>query len=297
MIPMDLVGKGMALSCAILWGLAIAFFKRSGDIMSPTQLNLYKTLLTTVLFIPILMITDPMTDGHELSEQHIAVLCLSGILGIALADSLIFKCLNLLGAGLFGIIDCLYSPILIAMSCILLSTSLHFKEVLGSLLVVLAVLVATLRTRIAGERHPHLMAGIALGSLGMGLMAWSIILMKPILEVASVWWVTGIRLMASACVLILMVAYKGQLSKFVKVCMSRDSLKNALPGTLLGNFLAMTIWIAGFKYTDVHSAAVLNQTSTIFIAVFASLILKEAFNTRRIIATILAFCGAVIVIV
>jgi len=297
MISLDLLGKIMALSCAMLWGLAIVFFKRSGDTIPPTVLNLYKTTITAILFLPILALTDPLSSGDMLATKDIAILSISGILGIALADSLVFKCLNLLGAGLFGIVDCLYSPILIALSCVLLTTPLHPMEIVGTLMVVFAVLVATLGVGDSGDSPPQMLLGVLIGALGMVLMAFSIILMKPILEYASVWWVTGIRLLASAFVLVAMVASKGQFQQFLSVLKSKETLKYALPGTILGNFLAMTIWIAGFKYTDVHSAAILNQTSTIFIVIFASILLKEPFNTRRTIATLLAFSGAVVVII
>jgi drug/metabolite transporter (DMT)-like permease len=61
--------------------------------------------------------------------------------------------------------------------------------------------------------------------------------------------------------------------------------------------LAMTIWVAAFKYTSVSSAAILNQTSTIWVVLLATWVLKEAFTRRRFIGTALAFSGAVLVLV
>lgn len=296
MMSMDLVGKLMAVTCAMLWGLAIVFFKRSGESMSPSVLTLYKTFITAILFIPILFLVDPVPEGSVMATEDVVILCVSGILGIALADTLIFKCLNMVGAGLFGIIDSLYSPILIATSCLWLQTSLETKEILGTCLVVSAVLIATVKMSANEERHPQLVLGILIGALGMASMAISIIQMKPILDRMSVWWVTEIRLVASGLVLAVMVLLKGKWSQFTSALRSRETLKHALPGTLIGNFLAMTIWIAAFKFTDVHAAAILNQTSTIFIVIFASLLLKEPFTLRRTSATLLAFSGAVIVI-
>jgi len=295
-MSMDLVGKLMAVTCAMLWGLAIVFFKRSGESMSPSVLTLYKTFITAILFIPILFLVDPVPEGSVMATEDVVILCVSGILGIALADTLIFKCLNMVGAGLFGIIDSLYSPILIATSCLWLQTSLETKEILGTCLVVSAVLIATVKMSANEERHPQLVLGILIGALGMASMAISIIQMKPILDRMSVWWVTEIRLVASGLVLAVMVLLKGKWTQFTSALRSRETLKHALPGTLIGNFLAMTIWIAAFKFTDVHAAAILNQTSTIFIVIFASLLLKEPFTLRRTSATLLAFSGAVIVI-
>ena len=48
-------------------------------------------------------------------DDYLLVL-VSGALGIGIADTLFFKCLNTLGAGLTAIIDCLYSPFTIGLS-------------------------------------------------------------------------------------------------------------------------------------------------------------------------------------
>jgi drug/metabolite transporter (DMT)-like permease len=57
----------------------------------------------------------------------------------------------------------------------------------------------------------------------------------------------------------------------------------------------MVIWIAGIKHTQASIASALNQTSTIFIFIFAGLILKEPITVRRAFGIILAFTGAFLV--
>ncbi|MBN1593963.1 MAG: EamA family transporter, partial [Candidatus Coatesbacteria bacterium] len=55
-------------------------------------------------------------------------------------------------------------------------------------------------------------------------------------------------------------------------------------------------WVAGMKYTQISTAAILNQLSLLFIFVFAYFFLKEPMTPRRIFALILAFVGAAIVV-
>ena len=74
------------------------------------------------------------------------------------------------------------------------------------------------------------------------------------------------------------------------------SWRFSLPGTLLGSYLALMMWIAGMKFAKASVAAILNQTTTIYILVFASLFLGETFTRRKIIATIVAVGGIVLVI-
>jgi drug/metabolite transporter (DMT)-like permease len=59
----------------------------------------------------------------------------------------------------------------------------------------------------------------------------------------------------------------------------------------------MLIWLAGMKYAKVSIASALNQTSTIFVLLFAALILKERITLRKVAAIILAVAGAILVFI
>ena len=68
-----------------------------------------------------------------------------------------------------------------------------------------------------------------------------------------------------------------------------------LPGSFLGAYLSMIVWMGGMKYTQASIAAALNQTSNVFVFILAAILLREPINFIRILAIILAFAGAVIV--
>ena len=48
----------------------------------------------------------------------------SGVVGIAVADTLVFAGLNILGAGRAAVVDCSYAPILVLFSFLLLGETL-----------------------------------------------------------------------------------------------------------------------------------------------------------------------------
>jgi drug/metabolite transporter (DMT)-like permease len=58
--------------------------------------------------------------------------------------------------------------------------------------------------------------------------------------------------------------------------------------------MAMLAWLAGFKYTLVSVAAILNQLSTIFTFILAAVFLKEPVTLPRLIAIVMAVCGALL---
>lgn len=295
-MTLDLWGKTAALTCAFLWAVAVIFFKRSGESIRPVALNLYKTWVTALLFVPVFFIAgEPLWPDH-LDAGEVGIVLVSGILGITVADSLFFKSLNILGAGLSGIVDCMYSPSVICLSFLVLGEKLGLRDLAGACMVISGVFVATFRTKYADIEPKMIFFGVFLGASGMFVMAFSIVIMKPILDVTSVLWVTEARLVAAALLLVVCVSLQRDRRTLFRSVFTKKAFQYALPGTLLGNFLAMTLWIAAFKWTRVNLAAILNQTSTIFIVVLASLVLREPFTVRRLAATLLAVAGSILVL-
>jgi drug/metabolite transporter (DMT)-like permease len=297
-MPLDLLGKILALLCAVVWAGAVIFFKLAGDNIRPLALNLYKTTLTVVILFPILLLLGiPLIPAAISGRQWLAVSA-SGILGIAVSDTLFFACLNRLGAGMTAIVDALYSPFVMIATLLFLLQKPNLEQIGGAMLVIAAVL--TIAYRKSGTPLPtrRVMSGIFFGIAAMAIMAISIVLMQPVLVLsqASVLWVTELRMLAALVVLLAMFAWHKDRRKMLAPLWRKGSRHYAFWGALLGNLLSMTLWVAAFKFTSVNSATVLNQTNTVFVVVLASVFLKEAFTRRRLIATVLAMAGCLLVL-
>jgi drug/metabolite transporter (DMT)-like permease len=72
---------------------------------------------------------------------------------------------------------------------------------------------------------------------------------------------------------------------------------HSLPGAVLGSYLGMMCWIGGLKYTKVGIAAILNQSSTVYILILAAIFLNEPFTRRKAVASLVALTGIVLVTV
>lgn len=68
-----------------------------------------------------------------------------------------------------------------------------------------------------------------------------------------------------------------------------------MPATLLGSHLALTLWIAGMKYTLASVADILGQSSTLWILLSSVLFLRERFSRRNALAAVLAWAGVLLV--
>ena len=66
--------------------------------------------------------------------------------------------------------------------------------------------------------------------------------------------------------------------------------------SLMGSYVSMILWLAGYKLTQASIASVLNETASAFIVLFAWFFLNEPLNPRKLIGVCLAFAGVSIIV-
>jgi len=290
-----LLGEALSILTAIIWAFAVTLFKKSGESVHPLALNAFKNLLAITLLIPtIWLLRQPILTTA--SSDVYMTLFLSGAIGIGIGDTLFFKSLNALGASLTGIVVCFYSPCIIIFSFIWLNESLTTMQLFGVLLIICAVLITTVRPKKnATVTTTKILSGVVYGILASAAMAAGVILMKPLLNAYPVVWVAEIRLVGGTAVVALVLLLHRHRKTIANSLIKTRNWNYTILGSFFGAYLSMTIWIAGMKYTQASVASALNQTSTIFIFIFAGLILREPMTLRRTLGIVIAFAGAFLV--
>lgn len=289
------MGEACALGSALVWALAVIFFRRSGETVPALALNLYRVIVSCLLFLVTLAaMRRPLWDDADLGD--VGILVLSGVIAIAVSDTLFHLCLNRVGAGLNAIVDTLYAPFTALSALVLLGERLGRWELGGMALIIGGVIVASRVKPPPGATRRSLTAGVLYGVGSMAALAVGIVIAKPVLERTDVLWATAVRQIGSAVVLLPVAALLPGRRAYFAVFRPTRAWRFTVPGTILGSYLALILWIAGMKYTHTGTAAALNQTTTIFMLVFATLFLKESFGLRKAIASLLALTGIAFVI-
>ncbi len=287
-------GEALALITAIVWSIAVILFKKSGETASPLGLNLFKNTATLALIPPTMMIL-----GQELFRpaplNDYALLMLSGVLGIGIADTLFFMSLNLLGAARFAVVDCLYSPVIILLSIFFLSERFTVVQALGALIIISAVLAIGRERSLVQITRRQLASGILLGAASMLAMGIGIVMIKPLLERSPVLWAIEIRLAGAAVSLFLILGFYPKRKAVVQSILRAKGWKYMIPGTLLGTYIALMFWIGGMKYAPASIASSLNQTSNIFVFVFAVVFLKENITRSKVVGMAMAAVGVFLI--
>lgn len=291
-------GEFSAAFCALVWAFAVILFRRSGEVVAPVALNLFKTVVGLALFLVTLPLVGVPLAPADAAAADWAALLLSGVLGIAVADSLFFASLNRLGAGRSAIVDCLYSPLVVLCSFLFLGNEpLGPGLLVGMGLMAGAILVGAWKPGGAAPRDVRraLHIGVGLGVLSMLAMALGIVLAKPVLVRADPWWATTVRLLGGAAVLAVQGLLPQHRAAVAAVFRPAPVWRHALPATILGNYVALLFWILGFKYAQTTVASVLNQLSTIFVLVLATIFLKEPLTRRKAAAVAMGVAAGVVV--
>jgi drug/metabolite transporter (DMT)-like permease len=296
----QLLGEFSALFCAFVWAFALVLFKKCTADVSSIGLNLFKNVVGLILLFATLIILRALgEDGIEIVRRHstrdILILLVSGVIGIALADTLFFHALDLIGVGLISIVDCAYAPFAVLFSWLLLGETLTPIHYVGGALIVVGVFVASRHDPPPNRTRRQIITGMLLAPLAVGMMAFGIVMATPVLKDFPVMWATTTRLLGGTAVLILFGLVGRGWKTHWRIFRPAPSWRYALPASVLGSYVSLIFWITGFKYTYASIAAILNQTSVVFASILAVLILKERFSMRKAAALALAVAGVVVV--
>ncbi len=292
-------GEFYSLLVAFVWACGVILFRQSGRSVPPVPLNLFKGAVALVLLVPTLLVLGVPFFPADRTAGDWAMLLTSGVVGIAIADSLFFAGLNRLGAAGSAVVDCLYSPSVVLCAVVFLGEPFTVVLAVALGLMVTAVLLGAWTARVGDDvptdsvREKRL--GVLFAVAGVVLMAIGITLAKPVLNAGStsVTWATAVRLAGGTGFLavqgLLVSAHRPVVRRIFTP--SRE-WKLLVPASVVGAYLAMIIWLAGMKHTHASISSVLNQTSTLFIPLLGWVFLREPLTRRIGAAILLGFGGA-----
>jgi len=289
------LGELFALLTAITWAVGVILFKKSGETAHPLALNFFKNILSLMLILPTLYLFGE-TPALPVSHKDYLLLLFSGAVGIGIADTLFFKSLNLLGAGLFAVIDCLYSPAVICLSVLWLGERMTLWQIFGAAVIVSAVLTVIGKDKSVSISRRERLTGICYGITATVLMGVSIVIVKPLIERFPILWLTQIRLTGGLLILGCLLLLNPKRYSILSSLFAATGWKYMLSGSFAGTYLTLIFWQYGMKFTQASVVAALNQTSTVFIFVLAAVFLREPITARRTFSIFLGVAGSLMVI-
>lgn len=289
------LGEFFSLACALVWAVAVILFKKSGESLAPFALSLFKNLLVLPLFaVTILALTGVALP--DIPAAHLGLILLSGVLGIAIGDTVYFHALNSIGASRIAAAQTLYSPFVILLSIAFLGERLNLWQFLGVAFVLMGIFLVTWVRGAEAADARLIRRGVAYAAFSVFLMAAGVVIAKPMLEQHNFVWVVTLRIVGGVAGMLAVVAWRRNAAELWAEYRAVRHWPQVIIGGLLGTYVSMLLWLAGYKYTTASIAAVLNEFAAVFILLLAVIFLREKVNLRQTTGVVLAVVGVVLVV-
>jgi drug/metabolite transporter (DMT)-like permease len=216
---------------------------------------------------------------------------ISGLLGIALADTFFFSALKELGPRAIVLLTTLGQVFTVVLAVILLGERLTPHGWTGIVFIVLGVAVGMFPG--ASLKGISSSRGIIFGLISVLSMSVSAILTKKGLDGTSTLYATLIRMMAGTSGMLLMGIMTSRLRKWVLPFRDNRLVLQFFLAVCVITFGGFWLTIVAFKYTSVAVANSLISTESIFIIPLSVIFLKEKLTLHALAGAIIATAGVI----
>ena len=285
-----MIGFLAAISAVCSWTFACSIWRRESGNMLPIQINIYKNVLASILFLPVVLSINWFSD-----VLSIFVLMVSGIVGISIGDTLYINSLKIIGTRKTLSFEALTPIIATTLGTLSINEIYTQKVWIGSLIVSFSVLMIARQNTFKKEdsRETNIL-GIfcALGSVFCAVFA---ALMSRVILISSTLTplqTTEIRLL-SASIFLFLIFKKDFLDLLKNRSITKQNHSCLVLSTLLGTNFGILFQQIVFKFLPIGIGWTLLSLSPIF-ALFISKREGDEINKLTIFYSFLSFFGVAI---
>jgi drug/metabolite transporter (DMT)-like permease len=288
------LGEAACLAAAVLWAVAVELFRAPIGTWGPTTVNLAKCVLGTALLAVTVAVVGGFGDLLAAPAGALAVLALSGLVGLTVGDTALFVAVTRIGVHRTLLLQTL-APVFAA--GIAAATTGEWPtggQLLGGLLILAGVALVIGPPR-AGEGAAPNRAATSVG-LAMGLLAAlgqgaGVVLSRVGMASIDVAPATLVRLATAAASLVLLAACRRQLGTLLHLAGDPTARRRVVPATVLGTYLAMLLMMLGVALTPAAVAAVLLGTTPVFSLLLVAALHRRMPSSLEIAGTLVAVAG------
>lgn len=283
------MGELAALGAAFVWALSSTIWQRVGQEIPAVVLNLLKGAIALFMLLATILILGKSLP--PINPQILAMLLISGALGIGIGDTAWFIVLKYLGARRALLLETLSPPLTALFGWIFLQENLSIRACTGILLTICGVgWVIAERTAETNLPSKHIWQGLGISLLGQTSHAAGAVLSRAAftqIDIAPL-WTAAIRLSGGIAVMLLFINRTNADSfKQLKVPKILGAIVLA---AFLGTYLGISLQQTALKYAPAAIAQSLSSTSPLFILPLAVL-MGEKVSIRAVVGVVGAIAG------
>jgi drug/metabolite transporter (DMT)-like permease len=294
---MPFTGELLALCVAFLWGLAAVIWTVAGEKISATELNLIKVVIASGLVGLTLLLTR--IAYVPLSPLNLALMSLSGLIGIGMGDVALFAAFQRIGPTRTSMIK-LLSPLFVSLvAFISLGEKLGIFDLVGMAITILGIiLVVSERLPHSQETPPRFWEGVGLALLAtlaevIGVnFSHQVLVQTPIDPL----WGTLLRLVSAAVFLALFVLLTRQrVGSWLKTSDSSRLVKLISVGVFCGTFVGLWLQQTVLKTTAAGVAQTFFSASPLFILLIQAAVQRRWPSSRAVGGVLVSMAGIALI--
>jgi drug/metabolite transporter (DMT)-like permease len=293
--PIPLLGEWASLLAAMIWACSITLYSRFGQHVRSSTLNLYKNLVA----ITCLAVAGSLVGWNWPADRHlILAFAASGLIGLALGDTLMFHGMRHLGPQKTSVIQCLAPPLAALLAWAFFGETLSLWEWLG--LAITAIALALVMGDHA--RGPMLTSegawkGLAAAMGAAVCQALTVLILRFSLQETDVFTGTMLRIVPAIGGLTLLSLAQGHVQDLKNIYKTPRHGLILTGAAFMGTFIGLLLLSTGAKYAKAGVTTAISSTYPIWIIPITCFVLKEKVAMRQIVLTVLAVVGVAVMMI
>ena len=288
-----MIGFFAAISAVFSWTFACSIWRRESEKLLPRQINIYKNVLASIFFLPVVLNISWLSDLNS-----IFILIISGIIGIAIGDTLYINSLKIIGTRKTLSFEAL-TPIIATIAATLSINEIYPQKVwIGSFIVSFSLLMIVRQNTYQKDHDTEIKIVGILCALGSVLCAVFAALMSRVILISSnltPLQTTEIRLL-SASIFLFLIFKKDFLNLLCNSPITMESHANLILSTLIGTNFGIFFQQMVFNFLPIGIGWTLLSLSPV-LALFISKKEGDKINKFTIIYSFLSFIGVAITLI
>ncbi len=295
-------GEIAALLTAMFWMVTSMSFEAAGKRIGSLTVNLIRLYIAFGIYSLFLWITRGLAFPVDATREAWIWLSLSGLVGFAIGDLLLFQAFVVVGARISMLMMALVPPITALTGWMILDERLSLQSLAGMFLTLTGIILVIVKNEL-----PHLesrkrrklrfsypVGGILLAFGGAVGQAVGLVLSKFGMKDYNAFAASQIRVLAGIVGFTLIFFIMRRWNRVKAGLKNRKGMLFTALGSVFGPFLGVSFSLLAVQHTETGIAATIMSIVPILLIPPAVIFFKEKVSFKEIIGSVLAVAGVAI---
>jgi len=290
------LGEIAALGTAISWSFGSICFTISSRIMGHVNVNRLRLVIGLLLLSVAHLIIFGRLLPHNVTTYHWFWFGLSGIIGFAIGDTLLFRSFVLIGPRLAMLTMALVPIFGTIIAWFFLHEVLDLPDTIAIVLTIVGISWVILGREKIRQEHGQFFTGIIYGIGGAFCQALGLILSKKGLE-SNFSALAGniIRILVATIAIWIVTLLRSEILSTLKKLKKKKASTAMFGGAFFGPFLGVWLSLVAVQFTYVGIASTLIALPPIFLIPLSHWVFKEKITVGSVLGTIIALSGVALI--